>query len=311
MLHNWILNITRDVGSVLSCYRKSTICCIRREGIGDCLFSTVSAWSYAKKHGLQLAPIWGYRNFSSENNFFAWFDVGSHIGGVPIIKFTTCSRFYLHIIAFPIWKVVCYSVRKLLFPNTKCFSTYSIKQSHADILENKQPFSGRMLLVSRWSNRLDSYSTPEETAQFFDSLSPNKKLLPKINEFYEQNFQGNKVIGVHVRFFPDHCRDHTIRLVVDAVGRARNKPNLSSSRIFLCSDNDNIKRKILGILDGVIHLGYLQDNDQGEVHISKQGTKIGENTVMEFFLLRKCDLLIRPVKSWFSYYDNRYVPEID
>ena len=81
--------------------------------------------------------------------------------------------------------------------------------------------------------------------------------------------------------------------------------------IFLCTDSVRVEQFVKHNLEKVIIYNTINDRNRKNHLINYQlGIEEAETTLIEMFLLAKCDVLIRYTRSWFSHYASLYVDDV-
>ena len=280
----------------------------RRQGLGDCLLQAANAWLHAKETESKLLIAWYnslYIKQQDRNAFFNFFDLPDNIDGVEIIrqeKITTLVR--LAIFTARIHSRIVNIKKKLgLKTNNRTNNTCQLSNNICIMYGCFEPNNHKLKI-------------------FFDSLRLRKNLHQKVKYFTKENFLEKKVIGVHVRYYPTNLpfSNHTKLWVIEEVALKRIQNKIKNAKrilgddsiIFLSTDSLMVQKEIIQRFNNVVVYKTLlsRENREVEFHV-EHGIKFGEETIIEMFLLSKCDLLVRYTGSWFSHYASLYVKVVD
>jgi len=280
----------------------------RKLGLGDCLLQAANAWLHAKETQSKLLIAWYnslYIEQKDKNAFFNFFDLPDNIAGVEIIRQEEITIF----------------VRFAIFMTRLHSRIIKIKKKLGLISQDRTDLSCR--LSSKISVMYGCFGPNNDKLKiFFDSLKLKIELQQKIKNFTDINFIGKKVVGVHVRYYPSYLpfSNHTKLWEVeeDALKRIQNKIENAKRKlgedsiIFLATDSLMVQKAVTQKFNNVVIYKTLLPRKKRDVEFHVEyGIKFGEESIMEMFLLSKCDLLVRYTSSWFSHYASLYVKVVD
>ena len=165
----------------------------------------------------------------------------------------------------------------------------------------------------------------EEIKTFFDSL----KLTNRLDHLYKdfgKKFDGQFVIGLHIRYckldnhekYWQHNTSTTLDYILDYVLKiqdtaAKTHKNVA---IFLTTDSSFLQTELAKKIDNILLYKPLPTNATHEAHYTKDRDSddnvcsLAEQSLIEMFLLAKCDMLVRYTESWFSAYASYYVDDV-
>ncbi len=118
----------------------------------------------------------------------------------------------------------------------------------------------------------------------------------KIDDFYETNFQGSYVIGVHYRG-TDKCLEADIVPYKDVYERLQ--PIIKEQRnykIFVATDDSYFLTYMHAHFPGcIIEIDAIRSDEGMAIHFTEQNLnyKKGEDAIIDCVLLSKCDLLLK------------------
>jgi hypothetical protein len=170
-------------------------------------------------------------------------------------------------------------------------------------------------------------NTPEEIKRrrlmFNDIIEKHFKLKPHVQEkidlFVKENFEGNKVLGVHFR-----GTDHPEKKHMDEYLNYVREKVLDYDKLFICSDEwdrfrlaeisnkdkacsyDSIRSKNIIPLHG--HKVY---SPHKRVEDADYQYKIGEDVIIEAYLMSKVDFLVCCGGSNVNYFSRAINPHLD
>jgi len=295
--------------------KKKLIISNRECGFGDNLLNAANLWLYAKKTNCALSICW-YRSIyldakRFENAFYHFFDFPDSLEGVPIIRTNSVFFYYqkrivrlLHQIAVKI------GIEKKEISNQR------------DILTGKIVNARKCLIINECLD--PNFFNVKELYPFFDALSLRTDLYQKLNKFAEKHFQHKKVIGIHIRYYSvDLVHSHHTKYWLDEAGEIKKiEENIEKEIkglqeeyvLFLCTDSYDIQQHFLkkGYKNLIVlfKLKKMERHKGKELHSSSLSIQTTENSLLEMFLLAKCNTLIRNTNSWFNFYASIYVNQI-
>lgn len=125
-------------------------------------------------------------------------------------------------------------------------------------------------------------------------IHPNKIIKDKINEFVDDKFKNNKILGVHIRR-TDHDHHNKFINFIEYENIINSKIS-KYGKLFIMTDElnalnyfeDKFKEKIVFIDD------IIRSNDNVGLHYKNNvnKNKIGEDVIVESIVLSKCDCII-------------------
>jgi Nodulation protein Z (NodZ) len=301
----------------------------RNSGFGDNLIAAASVWRYAKDTNRALVIFWQpsrYLADKSENAFSHFFSVPERIGGVPIIAEshidTLSALLILHPYFFhpsPDLLSIIYKVlsKSGISADNLFKRRFHIRQAAIDqIINNSEDVRDRIIITH------GCYVPNDNLNPFFDSLELRPEFRLKADEFADKFFRNKKVIGVHIRYYNEkmpysehtkYWQDHVKALCVclNKIKEAEARINHSDYVIFLSTDSRLVHDFITNaVKNTVVYEKIFGSNGFQELH-QELPVETAEATLIEMFLLAKCDILLRfPPWSWFSHYASLYVKEV-
>jgi hypothetical protein len=189
---------------------------------------------------------------------------------------------------------------------------YYFEQPHTDIRPNPNQISAEIgILHDDFSEFRDIHmSNPEIYTQrrleYNSIINNNVRLLPhvlsKIDDFYHQNFKGYRILGLHCR-----GTDHPNKLPMHQYLSNINQHIDKYDKLFVTSDEqsrvDYIKQ-VYG--DKVIEYPTFRSKTEAPLHYqsSHNWSKyyIGEDTIVEAYLLSKVNMLVCCTASNVNYF---------
>jgi hypothetical protein len=176
------------------------------------------------------------------------------------------------------------------------------------------------LLHDEWSEFRDVYM-PADSSELYQVrrgeynkiIEKNVKLLPhienKLSSYVRENFNGCKVLGIHLRG-TDHPDKKPMIYYVDLINRIQG----DYDKIFVTSDEESRASYIKNVYgDKVIMNDSLRSKSDRQLHYHSQSEnnyKIGEDVILEAYLLSKCDFLICGTNSNVNYYTRALNPTL-
>lgn len=178
---------------------------------------------------------------------------------------------------------------------------YYFEQPHTDVMPKQEQIIREVgLLFDEFSEFRDVFLTPEiytiRRKEYSEIINKNLKLLPhvseKIEDFYNKNFLGKKVLGLHCR-----GTDHPDKLPMESYIDKIKKHIDDYDIMFVTSDEqsrvDYIK-EIFG--DKVVLYPTFRSKNQQPLHYqSSHGYNkyfVGEEVIIEAYLLAKTNFLL-------------------
>ncbi len=150
------------------------------------------------------------------------------------------------------------------------------------------------------------------------NIRPNKHVQTKIDTFYKKNIEGNHTIAIHIRGTDKIKEEKPVNpksLIKEALKHAHEK-----TQFYIATDEQTIMDQALSLLKGrkVIYWDCFRSLDGSPLHIGQKEhpqasrAQVGEDIVIEMYLLSKCDFLVRTLSnvSNFVLYLNPAMPYI-
>jgi hypothetical protein len=302
----------------------------RNAGLGDNLFATAHAWYYAKSTNRSLVINWApsmYLSDQGANAFPFFFEVPQEIEGVPIIvepRVSGYKRFTRRLPLIPyryfIPVLAGETVHKFLRKKTPSFLMTIMNNRRKwsiDLIKNGTDVRYKtMIFNSHYGFLL------QETKPFFDALKLKPEFQSAVDHFSEKNFNGKKVIGVHIKYYDSTMpkSNHTqhwidpqesLNKIKDRIQTIVDRFNGSDHVIYVATDRklvvDFLKEKFSNIIcyDKEYKIEFTQSQ-----HL-KLNDEAASAALIEMFLLAKSEVLYRypPSGSWFSHYGSLYARE--
>lgn len=259
------------------------------------------AWLWAKNNNsnLWLAAYNSlYLTSKRHNAFDYFFDTPDSLDGVYIVKVN--NSFYIFSLYFII------SIIKVL--------------RKIQLWNNKKPY---IKITKNIYLLLDCMEPHPEIQPFFDSLRLRPDIHVQMEQYVKDKFKGKKVIGCHIRSYSNslpwthHTKywlneKETFNHIYSQIIAIQNTIEDTSNQIlFLCTDSLEVERFLKDKISNVIIYREKSSmkHTNAERHI-ELGVKEAENSLIEMFLLSKCDVLIRYTESWFAHYASLYVNDV-
>lgn len=123
----------------------------------------------------------------------------------------------------------------------------------------------------------------------------NSKILDKINKFYDENFKGKKILGIHKRG-TDIGLHHDVKSLNDYFNEVDNHIQ-NYDALFISTDERSVIDKFSERYENVIFNSYesLSTNPDLPNFLAPNvsGYKMGEDVLIDAYLLSKTDFLIQ------------------
>lgn len=174
------------------------------------------------------------------------------------------------------------------------------------------------LLHDDFSEFRDQYMAPELRSErryaYHDLITKNVKLLPhvqsKVDEFYQREFKNKKVLGLHCR-----GTDHPDKKPMHEYVKYINQHIENYDILFVCSDEEERVEYIKSVYGRkvVVYPTFRSKNEQPlHYQSSHQWSKyyIGEDVIVEAYLLSKVDRLLCCTSSNVNYFVRALSPTI-
>jgi hypothetical protein len=298
---------------------KKLVIARRNAGFGDNLMNAANAWLFAKKSNRALVIGW-YKSIYLEshmweNAFYYFFNLPDNLHGVPIIRNNS--------LPFLVGRSIVQFkelAAKLFGGGIERFKEQS-HQKQIDIVTGLREARSSILNLDTClgPNVVDS----SQLIPFFQALTLRKDLEQKVDFFSEKYFAGKKAIGIHIRYYPSHLFQSNYsknwlneEIEMQRIERAIEKELMHVKEeyvVFLCTDSPDIQRHFQGKFKNLVVFFEFKNGErdpQKELHTSNISLETAENSLVEMFLLSKCDTIIRNTQSWFSFYATLKVKHI-
>ncbi|MBN2834051.1 MAG: hypothetical protein JXR48_03700 [Candidatus Delongbacteria bacterium] len=310
-----LLKISSSTKNITVCYRNS--------GFGDNLFQAACSWLFSKNNDRDLLINWSNSRYLTNkkiNSFFYFFEIDEVIDGVKVIKLTDVNLFLkLRSIGF-MNIAITLTYRLLMKINFKAKFLYSLKDNYyRRAIEKEKKILGSLNNINRIVFiRGCHHNFSKDLKPFFDSLKPAKFIDEKIDKYTKQNFEGFFTIGLHIRYYnkamyrSDYSEmweneSECLNQIKNKIKEVLSNYNLDNIRLFLATDSSVTHEFINKNFDNVISYNKDFGNDVSKELHDQLPSETAEASIIEMFLLSRCDLLVRlPADSWFSYYASLY-----
>ena len=302
-------------------------------GLGNRLMTICNAIEYCKKTNRKLVVDWSDGVFAEKGvNIFSQFfkiDNFSAIGSVEEIKQKidnlTCypavfkknfksdvydnfihafHPFFLKIPDSLLFNERLKMLRGFWLDKSRAFPTSKVGFLKEVFDLNNSPF-GHDLSVGRKEDVLFYFDfTPNGLKDIFlKHISLQEDIKRKVNSFSDEKNLNKNTIGIHVRS-TDKQPQKTLDVLI---GKIR-EINLVNAQIFLATDNKQVAEKIKNTFPVVVEFPKLMpDIKLGGMHLwakynnqLESGSRILEESIMDMWLLSKCEYLLYQGNSTFS-----------
>ena len=165
----------------------------------------------------------------------------------------------------------------------------NLKYSPGDVINSFCPSGGYFFY----------YDTPQEKRDLANRLinkyiRPNTIVRSKIEQFYTRYMQGRKTIGIHIRGTDKHIEEKPVaitKIIAEALKYADR-----DTQFFIATDEQRILDTVFKLLEGkkVINYNCYRSEDGKPLHYRSKPSagQLGEDVIVEMWLMAKCDLLI-------------------
>ena len=282
----------------------------RRAGIGDKLCSAASCWLWAKNNNSDIAVLWFFSAYTSfnKNIFYHFFDVPSHIEGVKLIRYGAVINVLL------IFMIAIFAFKDFMLHR------YAILQKICDRVGYPWYNYKRIVKLSKNIFFTDAYFSDsaidkKDLKPFYDCLKLNGRLHQLYESFLAKEFTNKFLIGLHVRSYYKEKANVSTESICSYVLNLRKTLLMSTTKkvvVFLATDSYAFQQAISKKLgDNLLIFNPLLVEHEHEVHRKKQkGSDFTDQSLLEMFLLAKCNVLIRTPYSQFSLYPSFYVDKV-
>lgn len=207
------------------------------------------------------------------------------------------EKYYIHF-----GRECCYFDEQLYFEqNVDNVWDYYFEQPHTKNMPKKEEILKEVgLLFDEFSEFRDVFLSPEtykiRRAEYADIIKNNLKLLPHVSEklesFYNKNFVGKKVLGLHCRG-TDHPDKLPMEYYVDKIKKYIDNYDI----LFVTSDEQSRVDYIKSIFGDkvVLYPTFRSSNEQPlHYHSSHNHNKyfVGEEVIIEAYLLARTNFLL-------------------
>jgi len=299
----------------------------RNAGLGDNLFASAHAWYYAKRTNRSLEISWArsmYLSDRSANGFPFFFKVPDEIEGVPVIAHQNIGIIKRFIRQLPLkpYKtflpvLIAEIAHKLLRNKTPGFLLHMMENHRnwtIDIIKNGKDVKYKTMIFNSHYGFLVN-----ETIPFFKALKLKDEFQKLADDFIEKNFNGKKVIGVHVKYYnksmpkSNHTQywldeDTSLNQIKDKLNQIIAEFKEAKTVIYLATDSSIVEDFLRKHFDNIVSF----DKTFKIKYSHGQHLKLTDDAVtaalVEMFLLAKSDVLFRfpPSGSWFSHYGSLF-----
>lgn len=272
-------------------FTKHVVVTRKNTGLGSDLISIVGAIEYAKKTDREVVIDWRSSQYLKKRNvnlFPLLFQIPQEIDGVRVHS----------------WDET-FSDKKLPQPLAPC-KKWSFEDYHLEMTKGPEP-KNASAIIERPMHHL-----PDVTAQkrILSCFNPQPAIMEMIGSFDRQEFQGHRVIGVHLRHGngerlgqkrDDLTANPVERLVDMTVERILNVWE-SNMKVFVCTDSQEFRDSFSKTWSDTCHFdSKIGTAGRGPIHLSCGAIKNAEDAVAEMWLLARCQgIVYNP--SWFSHY---------
>jgi hypothetical protein len=117
----------------------------------------------------------------------------------------------------------------------------------------------------------------------------------KINDFYQTHFEGKKTVGIHLRGTDKFTEEKPVPIlkIFEEANRHKN------CQYFIATDEEKLLKTAIKTLHGkVIYHSSTRSTNGQPVHLRKTNrAKLGEEVLIEAYLLSNCDYFIHTVSN--------------
>lgn len=146
------------------------------------------------------------------------------------------------------------------------------------------------------------------------------ELEEEIEDLVETMFKGHYVVGVHHRGTDKKYETKLVPYaetlkVLEELIETLPQISVDNLRIFVATDEQAFLNKLLALYpDKVIHNDFVRSTNKFPLHYSndKYGSNYqkGKEAIIDCFMLSRCNYLIYPATSSFSYFSTRLNPKL-
>lgn len=163
------------------------------------------------------------------------------------------------------------------------------------------------------------YDMSQEKRNFAEALiskyvHPNTIVQSKINQFYNTHMAGKNTIGIHLRGTDKNIEEKTVPpevIVAEALKYAN-----EDTQFFLATDEKRLLDAMIRLLNGrkVISYDCYRSETGAPLHVHKRPSfaQVGEDVIVEMWIMSKCDILIHTLSNVSSIplYINSKLPHV-
>lgn len=277
-----------------------------KAGLGNRLLSLLGSILYCRLHDRLLCVDWSDGTYASKGEDAFPMAFSCDFPSIAFSKINFHSDIYP-----PIWRDnLSLSVTEIIDKfdpdywddETAVFSKYSIRFSsepplnqvvvrwsyHDDVGEFYRP------LGMVWYSEKRRFKLLRETFQRY--LSLEGELLVELEAHSKRQLLG-KTIGVHVRYTDNKSPLKVLLSRLDRLSRTH-----KDAKIFLSTDSAMIEEKLRALyLDRIITTNKLLSAQKGPLHRQGRGDEARRSSMLDMYLLSRCDYLIYSSRSTFGY----------
>jgi hypothetical protein len=295
----------------------------RPSGLGDILCNLAATYFFAKKYGGNVIIDWRhnmynkginyeYKSHVLPNLFSSIFLQPESINGVDFLMPESDPTYYYNMVPMTCLPVnynklngsQLDDLKKDLYSKIESNNYIKVEQR---ILENNQIFKELLQCNFPIQNNDGVLLENFEYDSFLSNFKLQKNLHKKINDFYDDNFKGHRVIGIQMRYgnlklkepyfrlFPDDggpwVDDDTIIKTIEEQLRFVDTQNV---KYFICCDNEEINQLILSKFSNSFCYNKTFPEKESCIHLNNEGIPITmiQESFIDMYLLTKCDFLI-------------------
>lgn len=295
----------------------------RPSGLGDILCNLAATYYFAKKYGGSVIVDWrhnmynkdvnyNYKTTNLPNLFNSIFIQPDSINGVDFLMPESEPTYYYNMVPFthlpPSYNKLDDNqldiLRKDLYSRIDSNSHIMVEQR---IQEHNQVFEELLHCNFSIKNNDGILLENFEYDSFLNNFKIQKNLNDKINDFYENNFKGHRVIGIQMRYGNLKLKEPYFRLFPDDGGPWVDNDTIISTikeqlrfvdtqnvKYFVCCDNQEINELIMSNFPNSFCYNKTFPEKESCIHLNNEGLPITmmQESFIDMYLLTKCDFLI-------------------
>lgn len=276
-------------------------------GLGDRILCVLGAGLYAQLSGRKLVVDWRDESYSSgEVNAFHHLFLSPLCAPADVVPDTES-------VAPALWRGRLHESASVLreryssLNDAQGWRRFSVDSSRLDHPEQVAVMWSYTAELDALMPHIDAASEPLDPARraallrklLHESLTLQPRIRERVERFRQEHFRA-PTIGVHIRY-----TDHTtaLRATLEALHERLDRE--PASRIFLCTDNRQVKRLFENKYGSVISTPHWYAPIPGRpLHYGAHRPDpilTGEEAVVDLYLLAECDELIVDTSSSFAY----------